>query len=87
MTPACTALRAYAEAWTYPILGNEDVPVLDRLFERARVLAKDVVVGPDDPPLVARWLEILSDGSREGSDEWEDTLQAVAEYFGLSTIN
>jgi hypothetical protein len=66
---------------------HEDVPVLDRLFERARVLAKDVVVGPDDPPLVARWLEILSDGSREGSDEREDTLRAVAEYFGLSTIN
>ena len=49
MAPARKALRAYAEAWTYPILGNEDVPVLDRLFGRARELAKDVVVGPDDP--------------------------------------
>ena len=49
MTPARKALLAYAEAWTYTILGNEDVPVLDRLFEQARALAKDVVVGANDP--------------------------------------
>jgi hypothetical protein len=36
MTPARTALLAFAKVWTYPILGNEDVPVVDDLFERAR---------------------------------------------------
>jgi hypothetical protein len=27
ITPARRALLAFAKAWTYPILGNEDVPV------------------------------------------------------------
>jgi hypothetical protein len=35
MTPARNALLAFAEAWTNPILGNEDVPVTNRLFEQA----------------------------------------------------
>jgi hypothetical protein len=40
MTPARKALLAFAKAWTYPILGNEDVPVTNRLFEQARALSK-----------------------------------------------
>ncbi len=70
--------------WTYSILGNEDVPVLKRLFERARALAKDVVVGPDDPPAFAQWLKTLR-GAQELSEEWEDALQDVTDYFDLST--
>jgi len=84
MTPARKALLVYAEAWTYPILGNEDVPVLDRLFEQARTLAKDVVVGPDDPPAFAQWLKTLRE-AQEFSEEWEDVLQDITGYFGLST--
>lgn len=40
MTPARVTLLAFAKAWTYPILGNEDVRVVDGLFEQARALAK-----------------------------------------------
>jgi hypothetical protein len=87
MTPARKALLAYAEAWTYPILGNEDVPVTRRLFEQARALAKNGVASKADPPEFAGWLEILRDEAREGSNEWEDTLHAVTDYFGLSTDN
>jgi hypothetical protein len=85
MTPARRALLAFAEAWTYPILGNEDVPVTNCLFEQARALAKDVAASMADPPEFAEWLEILRDRSRDGSNEWEDTLHAVTDYFGLST--
>ena len=42
MTPARVALLAFAKAWTYPILGNEDVPVMRRLFDDARALSKGV---------------------------------------------
>ena len=85
MTPAREALLAFAKAWTYPILGNEDVPVVNRLFEQAEALAKDAAATAADPPEFAGWLAVLRDKSREGSDEWEDTLHAVADYFGLST--
>jgi hypothetical protein len=34
MTPARKALLAFAKAWTYPILGNEDVPVTNRLLRK-----------------------------------------------------
>jgi hypothetical protein len=73
------------KAWTYPILGNEDVPVTKGLFEEARALSKDVAASAADPPEFARWLEVLGDESRDGSNEWEDTLHAVTDYFGLST--
>jgi hypothetical protein len=86
-TPARRALLAFAEAWTYPILGNEDVLVTKRLFEQARVLAKDAAASTADPAEFAGWLEILRDASRESSNEWEDTLHAVTDYFGLSTEN
>jgi hypothetical protein len=85
-TSARGALVAFAEAWTYPIRGNEDVPVSDRLFEAARRLAKDAVVSAGDPPEFKRWLEILRDEPRKRSlVEWEDTLHAVTDYLGLST--
>ena len=87
MTPAREALLAFAKAWTYPILGNEDVPVMKRLFEQANGLAKDTAVSTSDPPEFAGWLQILRDKARKGSNEWEDTLHAVTDYFGLSTDN
>jgi uncharacterized protein (DUF1800 family) len=85
ITPARRALLAFAEAWTYPILGNEDVAVMNRLFEHARALARDAVARTADPPEFAPWLEILRDRRCEGSNEWEDALHAVTDYFGLST--
>jgi hypothetical protein len=85
MTQAREALVAFAKAWTYPILGNEDVPVMRRLFEEARALSKNAAASPADPPEFAGWLAILCDKSRDGSHEWEDTLHAVTDYFGLST--
>ena len=85
MTPAREALLAFAKAWTYPILGNEDVPVMRRLFDEARALSKGVSASAADPPELAGWLAILRDKSRDGSHEWEDTLHAVTDYFGLST--
>jgi hypothetical protein len=84
-TPARRALLAFADAWTYPILGNEDVPVMRRLFDKARALAKVATAGAADPPEFAGWLEILRDESRKGSNEWEDTLHTVTDYFALST--
>jgi hypothetical protein len=48
-------------------------------------LSKGVAAGAADPPEFARWLEVLGDEARDGSDEWEDTLHAVTDYFGLST--
>jgi hypothetical protein len=84
LTPARRALLAFAGAWTYPILGNEDVPVMTRLFKQARALAKDVAAGAADPPEFSGWLEILRDEERENSAEWEETLHAVTDYFGLS---
>lgn len=87
ITPARRVLLAFAKAWTYPILGNEDVPVMRRLFEEARVLSKGVAASPVDPPEFAGWLEVLQDELRDGSNEWEDTLHAVTDYFGLSTDN
>ena len=56
-----------------------------RLFEEARALPKDAAASPVDPPEFAGWLEVLRDESRDGSNEWEDTLHAVTDYFGLST--
>lgn len=84
VTPARKALLVFVEAWTYPIRGNEDVPVSTRLFE-ARALAKDVAASAADPPEFTGWLDILRDEARENSLEWEDTLHAVTDYFGLST--
>jgi len=57
---------------------------LKRLFERARELAKDVVSDPDDPPEFVQWLKTLRE-AQELSEEWEDALHDVTDYFGLST--
>jgi hypothetical protein len=84
MTPARVALLAFAKTWTYPVLGNEDVRVVDGLFEQARALAKNVAASPADPPEFAGWLEILREEPRGQLNEWEDTLHAVTDYFGLS---
>jgi hypothetical protein len=84
MTPARKALLAYGKAWTYPILGNEDVPVMQQLFKEAQELASNVAVNPDDPPIFEQWLKTFRE-ARRNSDEWEDALFAVSDYFGLST--
>jgi hypothetical protein len=75
------ALMAYAEAWVYPILGNEDVRESDRLFTIARELGSAAVAGSDDPPEFAEWLKSLL--ARTSPETWEDTLFAVTAYFGL----
>jgi hypothetical protein len=85
VTPARQALLAFVGARTYPIRGNEEVPVTTRLFEQARALAKGVAAGVADPPEFAGWLEILRDEARENSLEWEETLDSVTDYFGMST--
>jgi hypothetical protein len=85
ITPARRALLAFAKAWTYAILGKGDVPVMKRLFAEARGLSKGVVASAADPPEFAGWLEVLGNEARDGSNEWEDTLHAVTDYFGLST--
>lgn len=74
---------AYAEAWTYPILGNEDVKVVDHLFFKAHELGDTAVASSDDPPEFAEWLETLQ--ARPSLEAWEDALFAVADHFGLST--
>jgi hypothetical protein len=84
LTPARRALIAYAEAWTYPILGNEDVPVVHRLFGEAYELARGASPSLDDPPVFGQWLKTLRE-ARHGSEDWEDVLFAVAEHFGFST--
>ena len=53
ITPARKALLAFTKAWTYPILGNEDVPVTKRLFEEARALSKGVAASAADPPVAS----------------------------------
>jgi len=83
MTSARKALLAYGEAWTTPILGNEDVPFVERLFEAAREQARQAVLSPEDPSEFARWLKTLL-GARENLEAWEDTLFEIADYFGLS---
>jgi hypothetical protein len=85
MTPARVALLAFATAWTYPVRGNEDVPVVNDLFEQARALAQGAAVSAADPAEFAAWLEILRDEPRGRLLEWEETLHAVTDYFGLST--
>jgi hypothetical protein len=57
---------------------------MERLFREASELAKDAAPGPNDPPVSRDWLRTLRE-VRHGSDEWEDTLFAVADYFGHST--
>ena len=86
MTPARAAVLAYAEAWTYPILGNEDVPVMRRLFKEARALAESAIAAPDDPPEFSRWLSTML-RVKDSSNEWEDTLFEIIDYFGMSADN
>lgn len=85
MTPARAAVMAYAEAWTYPVIGNADERVVDRLFAQARAMAEKAKVAPNDPPEFSRWLDTLL-RVREGSDEWEDILFEITDYFGLSQV-
>ena len=82
MTPAREALLAYAKAWTYPVIGNEDVPVMNGLFEDAARRATTAVLLPEDPPMFTEWLKTLRNAPR-ASVEWEDVLFSVADYFGL----
>ena len=76
-------MLASAEAWTYPVIANEDVRVVDRLFVEANALARSATIEPQDPPEFSAWLKTLRE-AHHGSDEWEDALFAVTDYFGLS---
>jgi hypothetical protein len=49
ITPARRILLAFAKAWTYPILGNQDVPVMRRLFDEACALSKGAASAADPP--------------------------------------
>ena len=66
------------------MIANEDHAVVEHVFGQARALARDIAITAGDPPEFAEWLEILRDESRANSLEWEDTLHAVTDYFGLS---
>lgn len=83
MTRAREALLAYAKAWTYPVIGNEDVPIMRRLFADAAQLAQTAELSPGDPPTFAEWLSALREAP-QASPRWEDTLFAVTDYFKLS---
>jgi hypothetical protein len=47
-------------------------------------LSKGVAANAADPPEFAGWLEVLRDKPRGNLNQWEDTLHAVTDYFGLS---
>jgi hypothetical protein len=53
------ALRLIWEADSYPILGNEDRIVAERLDAEALAKAAYAVASPDDPPEFSQWLNAL----------------------------
>jgi len=76
MTPAREALFAYARAWTYPVIGNEDVRVMQRLFADATRLGQTAELLPGDPPIFGEWLKVLREAP-QASPRWEEALFAV----------
>jgi hypothetical protein len=53
------ALRLIWEADRYPILGNEDRIVAERLGSEALAKAANAVASAGDPPEFSRWLNVL----------------------------
>ena len=64
----------------YPILGNEDVPVMISMEQEALQKAETAVSSPDDPPEFARWLETLRKPGL-GNDERDEVIVAMEDYF------
>ena len=74
-------VRLLWEADSYPLLGNEDRPVAERMEATALQKAATAVASPDDPPEFARWLEALQ--RRDLSvNEREEIYWAIHDYFG-----
>ena len=79
----CEALRAFWEADSYPILGNEDLPVSRRLMAAAMEKISAATPSLDDPPEFAAWLAVLR--RNESTDQWEDVVGAIHNFFRLET--
>ena len=77
------ALRAFWEADSYPILGNEDVPVSRRLMAAAMEKIKAAVPSLDDPPEFAAWLAVLL--LDKSTDERDDVVGATHDFFRAET--
>ena len=84
-TPAASmtvrdVLLLVLQADRYPILGNEDVPVVIRMEQEALQKAETAVASPDDPPEFVRWLEALRKPGL-GNEAREEVMVAMGEYF------
>lgn len=73
-------IRLIWEADSYPILGNEDIPVSRRLMAAAMAEIGMAVPSVDDPPEFALWLAVLQ---RAGAslEEREDVIWAIHDFF------
>jgi hypothetical protein len=74
------ALRLMWEADSYPILGNEDWRVAERMESEALERAATAVQGPDDPPEFAAWIAALRN-PKLSADERDDILSAIYDLF------
>jgi hypothetical protein len=74
------ALRLIWQAAKYPILGNEDWRVGERMDAEALERAGTAVQAPDDPPEFVAWIAALRD-PKLPDDEREDILSAIYDVF------
>ncbi len=74
------ALRQVWQAARYPIRGNEDWRIAERLDAEALERAGTAVPEPDDPPEFARWIAALRDPQLPDSER-EETLSAIYDLF------
>lgn len=74
------ALRLIWQAAKYPILGNEDWRVGERMDAEALERAGTAVQAPDDPPEFAAWIAALRD-PKLPDGEREDILSAIYDVF------
>jgi hypothetical protein len=73
------ALRAFWEADSYPILGNEDGRVFQRLMAAAMEKVRAATAAPNDPPEFAIWLTVLR--RDKSTDEREDVVEFIHDFF------
>jgi hypothetical protein len=74
------ALRLIWQAAKYPILGNEDWRVGERMDAEALERAATAVQGPDDLPEFAIWIAALRD-PKLPADQRDDILSAIYDVF------
>ena len=74
------ALRQIWQAARYPIRGNEDWRIAERLDAEALERADTAVPGPDDRPEFARWIAALRNPHLPDSER-EDILSAIYDVF------